>query len=85
MPILSAKWMCEVTAEELARALRSDSSAQIPLLAERLRGLHEAGSVLLNVCAIVARGSVSAASFQLCFSRVLAEIRWAVCQLRARR
>ena len=50
--------MCEVTAEELARALRSDSSVTIPLLAERLRGLHEAGAVLLDVCAIVARDFV---------------------------
>lgn len=49
VPFLSAEWMSHATAEEVARALRSDSSAPIPLLAERVRGLNLAGSVLLDV------------------------------------
>lgn len=46
--ILNPKFYSTITEEQLKKVLRSDTAVEIPLLSERVKCLHEVGSVLLE-------------------------------------
>lgn len=48
IPVTDPKFYSKVTLEELKNILKSDTDVECPLIEERLRCLHEVGTVLLE-------------------------------------
>lgn len=49
VPVTSPSWYKNISLEDAASVFRSDTAEPIPLLAERIRVMREAGSVLCDV------------------------------------
>ena len=65
----------ECTEEVLAHVFRSATDEKMPMLAERMACLREAGQVLYEVSLLVARGDL------VCLTAHLAEVSMQLCEL----